>query len=149
MQRRGPKQRLRPNNAAFVQHIPFVDGGDLVGCGLSTAGHVRDIDTTRKIQYFGVQTKLLANDLVQFHVTLTGTERSDPVRDYAECAAAQYTLIRGFGFARHIRTNVGETAGRWCADAVYTVSDAIPQGLRTLDAEVVADNCVRNGIPMV
>jgi len=102
-----------------------------------------------KIQYFGVQTKLLANDLVQFHVTLTGTERSDPVRDYAECAAAQYTLIRGFGFARHIRTNVGETAGRWSADAVYTVSDAIPQGLRTLDAEVVADNCVRNGIPMV
>jgi hypothetical protein len=102
-----------------------------------------------KIQYFGVQTKLLANDLVQFHVTLTGTERSDPVRDYAECAAAQYTLIRGFGFARHIRTNVGETAGRWSADAVYTVSDAIPQGLRTLDAEVVADNCARNGIPMV
>ena len=102
-----------------------------------------------KIQYFGVQTKLLANDLVQFHVTLTGTGRSDPVRDYAECAAAQYTLIRGFGFARHIRTNVGETAGRWSADAVYTVSDAIPQGLRTLDAEVVADNCARNGIPMV
>lgn len=102
-----------------------------------------------KIQYFGVQTKLLANDLVQFHVTLTGTERSDPVRDYAECAAAQYTLIRGFGFARHIRTNVGETAGRWSAGAVYTVSDAIPQGLRTLDAEVVADNCARNGIPMV
>ncbi len=101
------------------------------------------------IRYFGVQTKLLANDLVQFHVTLTGTERPDPVRDYAECAAAQYTLIRGFGFARHIRTNVGETAGRWSADAVYTVSDAIPQGLRTLDAEVIADNCARNGIPMV
>ena len=104
---------------------------------------------SEKIQYFGVQTKLIANDLVQFHVTLAGTERSDPVRDYAECAAAQYTLIRGFGFARHIRTNVGETAGRWSADAVYTVSDAIPQGLRTLDAEVVADNCARNGIPMV
>jgi predicted small secreted protein len=101
------------------------------------------------IRYLGVQTKLLADDLVQFHVTLTGTENPERVEAYAECAAAQYTLIRGFGFARHIRTTVGQTAERWNADAVYTISAAIRRGTRTLDAEVVADNCALNGIPMV
>lgn len=105
--------------------------------------------TSENIRYLGVQTRLLADDLVQFHVTLTGAATSDPVTAYAECAAAKYTLIRGFGFARHIRTTVGQTDNRWNADAVYTVSDAIPQGLRTLDAEVIADNCALNEIPMV
>ena len=68
---------------------------------------------------------------------------------YAECAAAQYTLIRGYGFARHLRTNVYETGGVWTADAVYTVSPSLPRGVRQIDAEVVAANCAENGIPMV
>ena len=78
-------------------------------------------------QYFGVETRLLDNELVNFEVSMAnGT--SEMVEDYAECAAAQYTLIRGYGFTRHVRTLVDERGGIWSADAVYTVSPALPQG---------------------
>lgn len=99
--------------------------------------------------YQGIETRLLQDDLVNFRVSMSGANGAADVEDYAECAAAQYTLIRGYGFARHVRTNVTEEAGLWQADAVYTISPALPQGMRTLDAEVVAANCAENGIPMV
>ena len=80
---------------------------------------------------------------------MTGTPDRDAVERYAECAAARYALIRGYGFARHVRTNVSEEAGIWRADAVYTISPALPRGIGLIDAEVVAENCVREGIPTV
>lgn len=103
--------------------------------------------TQEPARYHGVQTRLLDNDLVQFHVTLSGTKSSEQVARYAECAAAQYTLIRGF--ARHVRTRIGQQADRLSADAVYTISRSLPQGTKTIDAEVVADACARDNIPMV
>lgn len=99
--------------------------------------------------YRGVETRLLDGDLVNFHVSMTGTEDEKDVAAYAECAAAQYALIRGFGFARHVRTNVAQEAGIWRADAVYTISSALPEGLRTIDAEVVVANCREQRIPTV
>ncbi|WP_298429492.1 hypothetical protein [uncultured Jannaschia sp.] len=99
--------------------------------------------------YQGVETGLLEGDLVRFRVAMTGARDGQDVIDYAECAAAQYALIRGFGFARQVRTNVAEEGGIWRADAVYTVSPAVPRGLRTIDAEVTVDNCVSLGIPTV
>jgi len=106
--------------------------------------------TQEPVRYYGVQTRLLDNDLVQFHVTLSGTKSSEQVARYTECAAAQYTLIRGFGFARHVRTTrIGQQADRLSADAVYTISRSLPQGTKTIDAEVVADACARDNIPMV
>ena len=105
-------------------------------------------DTQEPVRYHGVQTRLLDNDLVQFHVTLSGTKFSEQVARYAECAAAQYTVIRGFGFARHVRTRIGQQADRLSADAVYTISRFLPQGTKTIDAEVVADACARDNIPM-
>ncbi|SFI57072.1 hypothetical protein [Celeribacter neptunius] len=99
--------------------------------------------------YLGVETRLLDGDLVNFFVSAKGTEAKTNVVAYADCAAAQYALIRGFGFARHVRTNVAQEAGIWSADAVYTISPALPDGLRQLDAEVVVANCRDNGIPTV
>ena len=99
--------------------------------------------------YRGIDTRLLDGDLVNLHVAMEGARSSDDVDDYAECAAAQYTLIRGYGFARHVRTNVTEEGGIWHGDAVYTISSTLPRGLKTIDAEVVAANCAENGIPMV
>lgn len=99
--------------------------------------------------YGAVQTSLLDGDLVRFDVSLSGAEGPEAVSRYAECAAAQYTLIRGYGFARHLRTNVQEEGGVWAADAVYTISPSLPRGLRTLDAEVVVAACAENGIPTV
>ncbi|WP_339767478.1 hypothetical protein [uncultured Pseudosulfitobacter sp.] len=99
--------------------------------------------------YRGVQTSLLDNDLVQFDVEMTNALSTKDVSDYAQCAAAGYTLIRGYGFARHVRTNVNEEGGVWQADAVYTISPSLPRGLRTIDAEVEAANCAEKGIPTV
>ncbi|WP_254679706.1 hypothetical protein [Celeribacter baekdonensis] len=99
--------------------------------------------------YLGVETRLLDGDLVNFLVSFRGNEGEKSVVAYAECAAAQYTLIRGFGFARHVRTNVAQEAGIWRADAVYTISPALPDGVSKLDAEVVVANCRENRIPMV
>ncbi len=99
--------------------------------------------------YQGVETKLLDGDLVQFNVAMTKALSSENVADYAECAAARYTLIRGFGFARHVRTNVEIVGGVWRADAVYTISPSLPRGLKTIDAEVTVQNCMERGIPTV
>ena len=99
--------------------------------------------------YEGIETRLLDNDLVAFHVKMRGARGDQDVTDYAECAAAQYTLIRGFGFARHVRTNVEIEGGVWHADAVYTISPSLPAGLKTIDAEVTVQNCMEKGIPTV
>ena len=50
--------------------------------------------------YDCVETRLLDGDLVNFRVAMRNATHDD-VTDYAECAAAQYALIRGYGFARH------------------------------------------------
>ena len=100
-------------------------------------------------EYKGVETKLLDGDLVQFNVAMTKALSTQDVEDYAECAAAQYALIRGYGFARHLRTNVSQEGGIWRADAVYTISPSLPRGIKTIDAEVTASECVERGIPTV
>lgn len=99
--------------------------------------------------YKGVETVLLDGDLVQFNVAMTKALSTDDVVAYAECAAARYTLIRGYGFARHVRTNVAQEGGIFRGDAVYTISPSLPRGLKTIDAEVVTAQCVERGIPTV
>ena len=99
--------------------------------------------------YKGIETILLDGDLVNFRVEMTGARSVSDVDAYAACAAAQYALIRGFGFARHVRTNVANTGGVWRGDAVYTISAALPRGLKTIDAEVTVRDCGAQGIPTV
>ncbi len=99
--------------------------------------------------YRGVETRLLTEDLVQIVAEMTGARDGGDVMAYARCAAAQYALIRGYGFARHVRTQVFERSGIWRADAVYTVSPALPPGFRTIDAEVTVAACTELGIPTV
>ena len=95
--------------------------------------------------YLGIETILMDNDLVDFRVAMKGARAKDDVR----CAAAQYALIRGYGFARHLRTNIAESGGIWRGDAVYTISAALPLGLRNIDAEVTVRDCAAQGIPTV
>lgn len=99
--------------------------------------------------YDGIQTTLLEGDLVNFHVEMQNAGDPEALDDYAECAAAQYALIRGFGFARHVRTTIEIEGETWLGDAVYTVSPALPRGLKTIDAEVTVAACEENGIPTV
>ena len=99
--------------------------------------------------YDGIVTRLLDDDLVNFKVAVSGAASPSDASRYAECAAAQYTLIRGYFFARHLRTTVYEDAGVLKADAVYTISPDLPRGSRTIDAEVVVADCQQSGIPTV
>lgn len=98
--------------------------------------------------YQGIQTALLDGDLVQFKVSMAGGTQAD-VTEYAACAAAQYALIRGFGFARQVRTKTTLSGGIWRGDAVYTISAALPRGTKTIDAEVTVRDCGARGIPTV
>ncbi len=100
-------------------------------------------------EYLGVETIPLDGDLVQFNVAMTKALSEKDVLRYAECAAAQYTLFRGYAFARHLRTNVYEEGGVWSADAVYTISPTLPDGLFKIDAEVAVEACKEDGIPTV
>jgi len=131
-------------------HIPFSGLALLAGlAACDTAGQGGEVVTRFAPEYDGVQTRLLDSDIVNFHVVMRGARTTEDVDQYAACAAAQYALIRGYGFARHLRTNVAKEGGVWRGDAVYTISAALPRGIKTLDAEVVAANCAEQGIPMV
>jgi hypothetical protein len=99
--------------------------------------------------YLAAGTEPLDENLVAVRVAMQGARDGGDAEAYAECAAARYALDRGDGFARHIRTLVTQSSGIWEADAVYTLSPTLPEGLRTIDAEVTAANCARNGIPVV
>ena len=117
--------------------------------GPGTEPQVTADDVVFEPSYKGIETRLLEGDLVNFLVLMDGARDTGDVEDYAECAAAQYALIRGYGFARHVRTNVAEEGGLWRGDAVYTISPALPRGTSTIDAEVTVSNCTETGIPTV
>lgn len=99
--------------------------------------------------YSGIETILLDGDLVNFRVAMSGARGNDDVEAYGRCAAAQYALIRGAGFARHVRTTVAQTGNTWRGDAVYLISAALPRGLKTIDAEVAVRDCGERGIPTI
>ena len=108
-----------------------------------------EVPDGRKPAYEGVQTVLLEGDLVSFSLAMTGARDNADVEAYGRCAAAQYALDRGYGFARQVRTIVTKEGRNWYGDAVYLVSAALPQGLRTIDAEVTVAECGELGIPTV
>ncbi|QCO54944.1 hypothetical protein EOK75_03560 [Pseudorhodobacter turbinis] len=99
--------------------------------------------------YGGIQTVLLDGDLVNFHVSMKGARDRSDVDTYARCAAAQYALIRGASFTRHVRTSIAQTGGNWRGDAVYTISKELPRGSATIDAEVTVRDCGEQGIPTI
>ena len=117
-------------------------GSDSPDAGLATRADTRFV-------YSGIETRLLDDDLVNFIVEMEGIEDAVPLRLYAECAAAQYALIRDYAYLRHVRTTVSETAGIWRADAVYTISPDLPAGQQTIDAAFTLALCDRDGVPTV
>ena len=122
--------------------------------GLVACAPTPQVDDAMAVQnwspeYGAIRTRLLAGGLVSMNVRMKNARVDGDVIAYNDCAAAQYALIRGYGFARHVRTNVVEEAGLWRADAVYTISPALPRGQSTIDAEVTVANCAETGIPTV
>lgn len=103
----------------------------------------------QKATYLGIDTILLDGEMVNFRVAMKGARTEADVEAYGRCAAAQYALIRGFGFARHVRTQVAKNNETWRGDAVYLISAALPRGTHTIDAEVTVQDCGNLGIPTV
>ncbi len=99
--------------------------------------------------YQGVQVIRLDEGLVSFSVAMRGARDEADVEAYGRCAAAQYALEKGFGFARHVRTIVTKDGQDWYGDAVYLISASLPEGQRTIDAEVAVVECEELGIPTV
>ncbi len=134
-----------------------VAGGLLAGCAATTAqtipgaGPAADAAAEPGFApgYRGVQALRQSGDIVEISVEMAGARDKRGIGAYARCVAAQYALSRGYGFARHVVTNVSFEGGVWRADAVYTISRALPAGLRRIDAEVTVQNCVAQGIPTV
>lgn len=99
--------------------------------------------------WLGIETRLLDRDLVNFRVAVRHAESQRQVEDYAACAAAQFALIRGHGFARHVRTRIAQDGAVTRADAVYTTSASLPRGVALIDAETIVRDCGARGIPTV
>jgi len=137
-----------PGRIPGLRAVAQAAAGAALVAGCVQGGDPAEV-TAPAYEYLGLETRLLDDDLVNFLVRMRGARQPSDVEDYTECAAAQYTLIRGYGFARHVRTNVYEEGGVWHGDAVYTISPALPRGSQTIDAEVVAAACAEQGIPTV
>jgi hypothetical protein len=122
--------------------------GGLMACGEGEAARA-PVTPPSGAQYLGVETRLLDTSTVSFLVRMQGARGRADVVAYARCAAAQYALIRGYGFAQHVRTNVTRRGDIWEADGGFVISPDLPLGLRNMDAEVIVDDCREQGIPTV
>lgn len=116
----------------------------LVGCAADS-----EKGAPAAARYERIETILLDGEMVNFRVTMRNARAKTDVEAYARCAAAQYALIRGFGFARHVRTTVAQNGNQWRGDAVYVISPSLPRGIRTIDAEVTVRDCGALGIPTI
>ncbi|MDG2340543.1 MAG: hypothetical protein P8L32_05015, partial [Paracoccaceae bacterium] len=90
---------------ACASYLPVV-GLALLGGACAPVDSGNLLVSRASFDYLGAQTRLLDDDIVQFSVKMNGATKIADVVEYAECVAAQYTLIRGYGFARHVRTTV-------------------------------------------
>lgn len=100
-------------------------------------------------EYLATDVTVLDRELVQIDVAMRGARDTRDLTDFANCVMAGYADVRGFGFARHLRTQVDEEGGLWRADAVYTMSAGVPEGRRTIDVEAQINACATKGIPQL
>ena len=128
--------------------LSLLASGGMMGCA-EESGARAALSPPANAEYLGVETQLLDANTVSFIVKMRGARDRSDVVTYARCAAAQYTLIRGYGFAQHVRTNVRRSGDVWEGDGGFVISPDLPAGLRNLDAEVIVDDCREQGIPTV
>ena len=130
----------------FALSVLMLAPASLGGCATPSTQDAEQISTR---VYLGVEPARLAPELVEMKVAMEvkGTDPTAAVEEYARCAASRFALDQRAGFIRHIRTNVTKESKRIEADAVYMMSAALPDGLKTIDAEVTVRDCEARGIP--
>ena len=100
-----------------------------------------------KVDYLPGEVTLMGGDLVQVKVAAKGGVTPEILQDYARCTVAAYAQAHAAGFVRHVRTITDKEGGIWRADAVYSVTSALPAGQQTIDADVTVQDCRDRGIP--
>ncbi len=121
--------------------------GTMAGLAACAAAPDAEGPVEVKATYLSSQVVLLEGDLVQAKVAAKGRDAEAAVVEYARCAVAGYALKNNAGFVRNVRTLTGKEGGIWRADAVYSVTSALPVGMQTIDAEVTVADCAERGIP--
>ncbi|MEM9975446.1 MAG: hypothetical protein AAF771_14805 [Pseudomonadota bacterium] len=117
----------------------------LAACAIT----VEDPATQAAPVYSGGYASLMAGDILRVSVAMGGAATPDQLRTYADCAAVDEALFRGFAFARHVSTTLTEEAGLRQANAFYSLSTTLPRGIAPLDAATQAETCRELGIPRV
>jgi hypothetical protein len=115
---------------------------------LAACAPVDPAEGPTRARYLGAEVTPLDAALFRVNSSMRGARGAADAEDHARCRAAGYALESGLGFLRHVTTKVTERGGIWRADAVYTISSALPRGIRTIDAEVTVADCADRGIPM-
>ena len=121
--------------------------GSLAGLVACAGDGAADKATGAAPEYLPVDVTLMGGDLVRVRVAVKGASDLAQLDDYARCAAAGYATKNKAGFVRHVRTTTDKEGGIWRADAVYSITSALPKGLQTIDAEVTVADCAALGIP--
>jgi len=101
-------------------------------------------------EYRRVSNQIAGGGILSFDVAMTKGAVIENVAEIAELLLrARLYFDRGFGFARHVRTNV-EIEG-WCLHArlLFTPSSRVLAGLKTIDAEVTWQNCMEKAYRVV
>lgn len=135
-----------------MMHPAAIASVGLALAGLAACGAADEAgapDENFAPDYRGAEVRVLDAELIQVLVAMKGARGIADVEDHARCVAAGQAQARGQGFLRHLRTNVARRAGLWQGDAIYTMSAALPRGLRTIDAAVTVRDCRKQGIPTI
>ena len=123
---------------------------------LATLGVASACDQTREtrmstggLEYVSTEAELIGDGLVKISAFVKNVESDDFDAVFTACVAAPYVLLRGFAFGREISGSISQIDDIRTATSIYIFNARLPAGVRKLDAEVVAVNCAKNGIPMV
>lgn len=110
---------------------------------LAACGRSQD----KAVQYINAATTLVDNEIVQIDVVASGRDVSQALPKYADCVAAQYTLIRGLSYLRRVSGSQRGTGNLLSETTLYKLSDSKPAGASVIVAQDTVANCKSEDIP--
>lgn len=111
---------------------------------LSACGRAQELETTK---YLNAATTLVDNEIVQVDVVAEGGDLIRALPVYADCVAAQYTLIRGLAYLRRVSGSQRGGLQTRSETTIYKLSDSKPKGDSVIDALETVTTCKSQNIP--
>lgn len=104
-------------------------------------------DDSEPTEFLAAEVKPLSAELVRVEVKTDGGNARRAAPAYAECSAAQYTLIRGLGYLRRVSSAQGRRGKAWLQTNLYSLSLNEPRGASVIEAKQAVDACKAAKIP--